>query len=323
MARAQTISVVIPIYNQERFVEAAVRSVLGQTVQPLEVILVDDGSTDNTAAVAEAIRDPRILLLRQANSGPSQALNAGILASQGDIISFLGGDDLATPIRLEAQQAMLTRERADLVFSDPILINEDGMQIPSEPNSPFRMRLDKWEPSVLLRKLFYSQNFICAPSVALTRETIQDAGLFHAGLIQLQDFDYWLRVICAGRRLIHAGTPLVRYRIRRPGENLSDSMHSSGRVDLELMYILRRLHSMIPESLARETFPEVFRGVGPLSPIERHFVKAAIFLLHDHRPVRRIGFELLLDLSESAEGRTVLEGEGITLPALFDMMREP
>lgn len=107
------VSVVIPAYNGERFVGEAVGSVLGQTFADLECIVVDDGSTDSTAVVVEAVDDPRLRLVRQDNQGVSEARNRGIDEATGSLVAFLDADDVWLPTKL-ARQVSLFEDRPGL-----------------------------------------------------------------------------------------------------------------------------------------------------------------------------------------------------------------
>jgi glycosyltransferase involved in cell wall biosynthesis len=106
-----TVSVIIPCYNQAQFLPAALDSVLAQTRPPLEVIVVDDGSTDATGAAAEGFA-PRVRLLSQAQQGIGAARNTGVAAARGELIAFLDADDLWTPNSLALRLAPLEADRA-------------------------------------------------------------------------------------------------------------------------------------------------------------------------------------------------------------------
>lgn len=105
----QLVSVVIPVFNGERFLREAVQSVLDQHYSPLEIIIVDDGSTDGTATVAKALAGP-VRYLRQVNQGPAAARNRGIEHAQGSLIAFADADDLWPADKLELQLPYLLRD---------------------------------------------------------------------------------------------------------------------------------------------------------------------------------------------------------------------
>jgi glycosyltransferase involved in cell wall biosynthesis len=112
------VSVVIPAYNAERWLAEAVGSVLAQTYAPLEVVIVNDGSTDGTSALAHGIGDDRIRIVDKANGGVSSARNRGIREARGTYIAFLDADDAMLPRNLELKIGTLDRLGVDWVYSD-------------------------------------------------------------------------------------------------------------------------------------------------------------------------------------------------------------
>ena len=116
------VSVIIPSYNRAATVEKAIRSVLRQTYTNLELILVDDGSQDNTRDVVMAIADPRVHYIYQPNAGACAARNHGIREAQGEVIAFQDSDDVWHPDKLEKQMRVMVEKQADVVFCKQIHI---------------------------------------------------------------------------------------------------------------------------------------------------------------------------------------------------------
>lgn len=124
------VSVVIPAFESEPFVAEAIASALAQTYEPVEVIVVDDGSSDGTAAAASAFGS-RITLIRRQNSGPSGARNAGFAACSGKFVAFHDADDVMTSDRIEVQAAhLLANPAVGCVLGRQDLIVESGAALP-------------------------------------------------------------------------------------------------------------------------------------------------------------------------------------------------
>lgn len=117
MTASSSVSVIIPAYNAERYVGEAIESVLAQTSPPGEVIVVDDGSTDGTAAVAESFGDP-VICIRREHAGLAATFNAGLAGVRGELLACVDADDLWAPNKLELQLAAMDRDPdVDLVFA--------------------------------------------------------------------------------------------------------------------------------------------------------------------------------------------------------------
>ena len=126
------ISVIIPAYNRAHTLRRAIESVLRQTVQELEVIVVDDASTDASAEIARGVEDPRVRCITQpGNAGPSVARNTGIMAAQGDYVAFLDSDDEWLPEHLADSLAFLREHAADGVFGSFFKVDHEGQMKPS------------------------------------------------------------------------------------------------------------------------------------------------------------------------------------------------
>lgn len=206
------ISVVIPVYNQARFVAEAVRSALAQQPPATEVIVVDDGSTDETPAILERFR-ASVWVIRQANGGLAAARNAGILASSGDYIALLDADDEWLPDFLTImRRSIAAAPSAAVHFGTALLIDECGHELPQMPGSP------TLASAGLLDALLRS-NFLIPSTMVLDRAAVLDVGLFREGLQGVEDRDLWLRMAQRDALFVDTGRCVVRYRVH--GDSMS------------------------------------------------------------------------------------------------------
>jgi glycosyltransferase involved in cell wall biosynthesis len=201
-----TVSVVIPVYNNEPYIAAAVKSVLSQTLAPMEVIVVDDGSTDGTAGALKAFGSG-IRYVYQPNRGEPSARNRGMRESTGEFIAFLDGDDLWHPSKLDLQMAYLHRHPdCALVYSDMSTFDENGV-VDASVKDRFRMILPSGRifPALFMRSLFGSG------SVIFRRACVRKVGEFDEDLLVGCDYEMWLRI----SRHFELGAidqPLLKYR---------------------------------------------------------------------------------------------------------------
>jgi glycosyltransferase involved in cell wall biosynthesis len=180
------VSVVIPVFNRPGAVRCAIDSVLAQTFQDFEVIVVDDGSTDQTAAAVRAVQDPRIRLVRHdQRRGGSAARNSGIRASTAPYVAFLDSDDEWLPSKLERQlQLFEGRHDLGLVYTGADWVYPDG----STRTMPGRRYPD------LARRLL-TANVIGETSLGMVpRHVLDQLGGFDETLPSSQDLDLWLRI---------------------------------------------------------------------------------------------------------------------------------
>lgn len=187
-------SVVIPLYNKAPFVECAVASALAQTLPPLEVIVVDDGSTDGSAQALASLGDARVRLVRQSNAGVSAARNLGIELARGDWVAFLDADDAYHPNFLAAlARAHATCPEADLLGTRFRTI-EDGHGLPIEP---WPVPPGFWEVEVVddLRRRWMRSAALCASSAAARSSRLRALSpCFADGESCGEDLDLWFRL---------------------------------------------------------------------------------------------------------------------------------
>lgn len=202
-ASRDTISVVIPAYNAAAFVAAAVESAHAQTCPPHEVIVVDDGSTDQTPAVLESF-GTRIRVIRQVNRGLSTARNVGAAAATGAWLAFLDADDTWLPHKLALQIEAGRDTGAALVYSDRFNLGVRG-SLPERQGDLHAM----YSGDVFVELLVLG-NRITASSVIVRREVFQRLQGFAEELRVAEDWDLWIRVAEAHTVAV-VNEPLVNY----------------------------------------------------------------------------------------------------------------
>lgn len=183
-----TISVVIPTYNRKDMVKRAISSVLGQSYGVLEVIVIDDGSTDGTEDALEAFtRDARFRYRRQENRGQSAARNAGIAMAVGDVIAFLDSDNFWHEEKLERQLAFWDHNSFfDILYSDVVPVDLSGR--PLVPELPVTLR-----PSGNILKTLITCNCVTNNTVLVPKRCFREMGGFDEELRVAEDFELWLR----------------------------------------------------------------------------------------------------------------------------------
>jgi glycosyltransferase involved in cell wall biosynthesis len=182
------VSVVIPTFNSAAYLVQAIESVLAQTYQGFEIIVVDDASTDNTESAIQHFGN-RVCCIRQENGGPSVARNRAILRARGELIAFLDADDLWRPTKLARQvEYMDHHPEAVLVYTDFTRGPQPGTNNQSRLQA-FKQR----NPADAFHGLL-EENFIATPTVMVRKIALAKSGLFDPALRGSEDLDLWLRL---------------------------------------------------------------------------------------------------------------------------------
>jgi glycosyltransferase involved in cell wall biosynthesis len=227
---APQVSAVVPTQNRSAMLEQALRSALEQEDVELEVIVVDDGSADETPAVLARIDDPRLTVIRHERPlGVSRARNAGISRARGEWIAFLDDDDLWAPGKLRTQLSDAAEHGVTFSYSAAVAI-DDRMSA---------TRLTHPPGPEAVRRLLFGGNVIGSPSVVLlTAELLGRAGDFDERLPLMEDWDLWIRVASLGTPGL-IPEPLAAY--REHGQNtMSGAENARAR---ELFELLRERHA--------------------------------------------------------------------------------
>ena len=182
------VSVVIATYNYGRFLAEAVHSILGQTYPAREIIIIDDGSTDETADVAASFGDA-VRYIKQDNAGVSAARNNGIRRAKGEFVAFLDADDQWAPEKLEKQKSLLDAlpDSVALVGTKTWEVFEDGHRIDTTPAV-------KRQDPILSRLEMVVRNRMVTSSTFMKRECLERVGGFDEELNYCEDWDLWLRI---------------------------------------------------------------------------------------------------------------------------------
>lgn len=212
--KALTVSVVIPSYNCGEYVGRAIESVLNQTYQPLECIVVNDGSTDNTKE-AVALYADQVTLIEQRNQGASAARNAGIARAKGEYIAFLDADDYWHPSKLE-KQVKLLQDHTDLVLVSTRLSRHqqddtDRVQDEALSAQPYNANIADIHTDLLA---LLQNPYLGTPSVVVRTDRAREVGGFDVSLPAAEDLDFYFR-ICQNRSYARIRQPLTIVEVRK------------------------------------------------------------------------------------------------------------
>ena len=200
-------SVVIPLYNKEHYIEATIRSVLSQSCKDFEIIVVDDGSKDNSLALAQKFEGGNIRVIAQENQGVSVARNTGILNAKGEYICFLDADDEWRPEYLATINGLTEQYPESAIFVTAYAVNMGNGKI----NLSTRLEPETGcLPSYWLT-LAKGYDFVWTSATTMRRQTLIDAGLFKPGEKIGQDLDMWARVARINPRVAYSNRVCVNY----------------------------------------------------------------------------------------------------------------
>lgn len=267
MAAKPPVSVVMPVYNAERYVEEAVRSILWQTFADFELVAIDDGSTDSSGEILErlACYDPRIRVIRQENSGIATARNRASEVARGELLAIMDADDICLPERLGRQVSCMTaRPHLALIGAGYEEIDSSGdptgwRMVPPARDEEIKNGLTRGCP-------------IAQPTVMMRRDAFFAVGGYRAGFSQAEDYDLWLR-LAERYRLANLPEPLVRYRVHADSSS-QRSVHDQvvGVLAARACARFRRARGYDPVGEGQNLSPEILARMG----ISRQLVWAEV-----------------------------------------------
>lgn len=201
-----TVSIIMPAYNASRYIEEAITSVLSQTFTDWELLILDDGSSDETRSISQtyADRDPRILCLpNEQNLGVAQTRNRGVSLARGQWIAFLDSDDRWEPEKLQLQLETAHRQHADFLFTGSAFMDENSRPLDYVLTVP---------EQISYHRLLH-QNLISCSSVLIKKDLIRDYPMRHGDILH-EDFAVWLQIL-RDKQICACGVnkPLLVYRV--------------------------------------------------------------------------------------------------------------
>lgn len=246
------VSVIIPTYNCATYITEAIDSALAQTYKDYEIVVVDDGSTDNTREVlGKYIENGLINYIYQSNQGVVAARNATLRAARGEYVAFLDADDMWEPNKLELQMRFLA-ERPDvaLLHGNIRIVDADKNKTVFES-----LPISKRHKSDHIFEELYLGNFINTSTVVIKRECLDKVGHFDTSLRQAEDYDLWMRLAAefkCGFQDVVMGT----YRVH--GTNTSKNNIQVTEHDLKVLNKMKSLYPTLVSSIPKEKIKERF-----------------------------------------------------------------
>lgn len=241
------ISVIIPAYNHEQFIGAAVESVLGQSWTDFELLVIDDGSTDKTAEIVQGYDDSRLTYLYQENQDAFNTINRGLGLARGDYVAILNSDDVYTLDRLEKLVAIQQQTGAQCLFTDVIPISDSGNEFVDPAfgwNIWHQKNRDFFAQCGDLYTAFLKGNFMVTTSnLFMTDTAVKKVGNF-CSLRYLHDYDFIFRMMLAFPGKVHYldNEKLLYYRIHS-GNTLGEAAITGREQDKDVIrkYMLARI----------------------------------------------------------------------------------
>lgn len=212
----KTITVIIPTYNKADYISQTIESVLQQTYQNVEIVIIDDCSQDNTEAAVQKYVSDRIRYVKHSqNWGPGATFNDGIANARTEYVTLIASDDILLPQHLELVMGAFEKdEQLDVIFPTLKIIDEHNRELKKTISPPFD---NKYQ---LLNHLFYKGNDVPSPGVSFKKSIFEKIPAFNPNLILMHDYDLNVRLLIHAKT-INLSQPTVLYRRFSDNENLS------------------------------------------------------------------------------------------------------
>lgn len=320
MTKEPFVSVIISVFNGERFLRRTIDSIIGQSHKNMEIIIVDDASTDSSRKIICSYSDERIITVFQTeNTNYCSAANRAFAMAKGKYCALIGHDDIWEPEKLEKQVAYMESHgecgicftRCNIITQDDSIINENHFLYDRFNN------VNNGNRYMHIRTLFLYGNFFCASSAVIRNSVLNAIGYYQHTLLQLQDYDLWLRILAKSEIYI-IEEPLTNYRqILDSSSNLSAiTGKSRNRTNHETNYICDKFLYELDNDCFQKAFSQDFENKSAHNDMELQCERMLLLKKnHNFNFVRH-----LILLLENSECRKMLsETYKLTLHDFYEL----
>lgn len=320
------VSVIVPVYNGQDTIGQTIESVLGQTYKNLELIIIDDASKDRSREIIASFKDERIrTFYLEKNQNVCFAGNVGFENAKGKYIALIGHDDLWKEDKLYKQISFLEEHPVyGVCFTWTDIINENQQVINSTyPELFWRICSDNFGQGRWSYRMLASGNHMCAPSACICRDVLEKTGYYCYGLVQLQDYDLWLRVLAESPVyfLQEKLTYYRRFNVNSKKQNLSASSPGNQNRDWhEICWVQYNYLEKIEAQKYRVLFQKYLKN--PNAQDKKEILCEKAFMLWNLKNCFTV--KMFIELLEDAEIREILSTKyQFDLNVFYNMNKEP
>ena len=319
------VSVLMVNYNHADTIEQSIRSVLEQTYSKLQLIIVDDGSTDNSVEIINSIEDPRIEVYEEKENKQICAVtNIGMKKVRGEYFAGIDSDDLWEKNKLELQVEYLKEHpEHKICFTHVSIIDENDQVVDSELEKLYAVDYERQEE--WLETFFFLGNCLPMTSVLMTTKIMVEIGDFNIAYRQLHDFDYWIRI---AKRYPMAVIPKKLARIRRyesETNNSNISEKNTTRTYNEYVDIRRHFFDEMSDEVLKKTFGKYFKNGNAESREELECEKAFLLCspLGQGKAISNVGIEYFVNLFQNKMMTDILDKNyGLNAKKFYELTGE-
>ena len=319
------VSVLMVNYNHADTIEKAIRSVLEQTYSKLQLIVVDDGSTDDSVEIIKSIEDPRLELYEEKeNRQICVVTNIGMQKVRGEYFARIDSDDLWEKNKLELQLEYLKEHpEHKICFTHAAIIDEKDQVIESELEKLYAVNYEtqaEW-----LETFFFIGNCLPMTSVLMTTKLMVEIGYFNVAYRQLHDFDYWVRVAKKYPMAVLTKKLVRMRRYENETNNSNTSEKNTARTYNEYVDIRRHFFDNMSDELFKKTFGKYFKNSNAESVEELECEKAFLLCrpIGTSRIISNIGVEYFINLLQNKAVTDILKRKyGFNVKQFYELTEE-